>query len=139
MKRPRRNQAVSCAASSDVAGALSDPGAWLRRSARHPPDTRRATREVSKLRKDRLGQTRREGRTAIRLRVGDPDLVESLSEFLRKRECAVEHLGAETLAVGLPHDLHAEQAHLELDLYLRVWQSLHDWTPVEYVDVPPAP
>ena len=70
----------------------------------------------------------------VRLRLGDADLAESLSGFLRRRECAVEQLDENTLAVSLPHELHAEQARLELDLYLRVWQSLHRWTPVEYVD-----
>jgi hypothetical protein len=40
------------------------------------------------------------------------------------------------LEVDLPHELHAEQARLELDLYLRVWQSLHDWASVEYVVTP---
>jgi hypothetical protein len=44
-----------------------------------------------------------------------------------------------TLDTGLPetefpHELHAEQARLELDLYLRVWQSLHEWSAVEYVE-----
>jgi hypothetical protein len=38
---------------------------------------------------------------------------------------------AETLEVDLPHELHAEQARLELDLYLRVWQSLHEWSAVD--------
>jgi hypothetical protein len=72
----------------------------------------------------------------VRLRLGDPDLIESLSEFLERRECAVDRLEADTLDVALPHELHPEQASLELDLYLRVWQSLHDWSPVEYLDGP---
>jgi hypothetical protein len=70
----------------------------------------------------------------VRLRLGDPALVESLSDFLQRRECAVVRLDAETLEVSLPHELHHQQARLELDLYLRVWQSLHRWSPVEYVD-----
>jgi hypothetical protein len=51
-----------------------------------------------------------------------------------RRECAVIEIDAETLEVELPHELHAEQARLELDLYLRVWQSLHDWPAVEHVE-----
>jgi hypothetical protein len=47
---------------------------------------------------------------------------------------AVIEIDAETLEVELPHELHAEQARLELDLYLRVWQSLHEWSSVEYVE-----
>jgi hypothetical protein len=40
------------------------------------------------------------------------------------------------LEVELPHEVHAQQARLELDLYLRVWQSIHDWSPVEYIETP---
>jgi hypothetical protein len=74
----------------------------------------------------------------VRLRLGDPDLVENLSGFLQRRECTVEQVDADTLKVSLPHELHAEQARLELDLYVRVWQSLHGWVRVEYVDKPTA-
>jgi hypothetical protein len=70
----------------------------------------------------------------VRLRLSDPELAQSLRDFLERRECAVEEVDAETLDVGLPHGLHARQARLELDLYLRVWQSLNDWSRVEYID-----
>jgi hypothetical protein len=73
----------------------------------------------------------------VRLRLGDPDLAASLSDFLRRRDCAVDAVDNETLDVSLPHELHEEQARLELDLYLRVWQSLHRWTPVNYVEDDP--
>ncbi len=33
--------------------------------------------------------------------------------------------------VALPHELDEKQAWMELDLYLRVWQSLHPGTRVE--------
>jgi IS5 family transposase len=69
----------------------------------------------------------------VRLRLSDPELADSLGDFLQRRECAVVQLEADILDVSLPHELHAAQARLELDLYLRVWQSLHKWTPVEYV------
>ena len=69
----------------------------------------------------------------VRLRLSDPELADSLRDFLERRECAVVQLEADILDVSLPHELHAAQARLELDLYLRVWQSLHEWTPVEYV------
>ena len=65
-------------------------------------------------------------------RLSDPELAESLRDFLERRECAVVQLQADTCEVSLPHELHAEQARLELDLYLRVWQALHHWAPVEY-------
>jgi hypothetical protein len=70
----------------------------------------------------------------VRLRLGDPDLVESLSDFLRRRECAVEQTDKETIEIALPQELHDEQARMELDLYLRVWQSLHGWTRVDVLD-----
>ena len=55
-------------------------------------------------------------------------------DFLQRRECDVIQFDAETLEVELPHELHPQQARLELDLYLRVWQPLHEWPPVDYVD-----
>jgi hypothetical protein len=72
----------------------------------------------------------------VRLRLSDPELAESLRVFLERRECAVLQLQADTLDVTLPHELSTEQSRLELDLYLRVWQSLHDWASVEYVATP---
>jgi hypothetical protein len=57
-----------------------------------------------------------------------------LREFLERRECAVVQVESDMLEVELPHELHTEQARLELDLYLRVWQSLHGWSSVEHVD-----
>jgi hypothetical protein len=68
------------------------------------------------------------------VRLSDPGLAESLREFLERRECVVVQVDVETLDVSLPHEIHAEQARLELDLYLRVWQSLHGWSRVEYPD-----
>jgi hypothetical protein len=69
----------------------------------------------------------------VRLRLSDPELAESLRTFLERPECVVVQVDAETLEVELPHELHPREAELELDLYLRVWQSLHNWSPVEYV------
>jgi hypothetical protein len=69
----------------------------------------------------------------VRLRLSDPELAESLRDFLERRECAVVQIDADTLEVELPHEHHADRARLELDLYLRVWQSLHHWSQVEYV------
>ena len=70
----------------------------------------------------------------VRLRLRDPDLVESLSDFLRRRECAVEQIDEETIEIVLRLELPDEQARMELDLYLRVWQSLHGWARVDIVD-----
>lgn len=69
----------------------------------------------------------------VKLRLRDPELADSLRDFLERRECAVGQLHADTLEVSLPHELHADLARLELDLYLRVWQALHDCPSVDYV------
>jgi len=62
----------------------------------------------------------------VTLRLTDPDERDALSAFLEKHECQVEELADDLLCVGLPHELHEQQARLEVDLYLRVWESLHD-------------
>jgi hypothetical protein len=72
----------------------------------------------------------------VRLRLSDPERADSLRDFLERRECAVVQLDRDTLEVNLPHEIHAEQARRELDLYLRVWQSLHRWSQVDYLDTP---
>ena len=71
---------------------------------------------------------------SVRLRLADPALVADLLDFLERRGCAGEREGEDTIDVELPHDLNDEQGRLELDLYLRVWQSLHGWTRVDEVD-----
>jgi hypothetical protein len=62
----------------------------------------------------------------VTLRLSDPGEKHALRAFLEKRECHVQELAGDLLRVGLPHELHDEQARLEVDLYLRVWESLHD-------------
>jgi hypothetical protein len=71
---------------------------------------------------------------SVRLQLENPALLENLLGFLRKRGCAGERVTEDTIEVELPHELHLEQARVELDLYLRVWQSLHGWTRVDVVD-----
>jgi len=62
----------------------------------------------------------------VTLRLSNPVERDALRAFLEKRECDVEELANDLLGVGLPHELHDEQVRLEVDLYLRVWESLHD-------------
>jgi hypothetical protein len=68
----------------------------------------------------------------VTLRLSDPGELDALRAFLEKRECRVQLLAPDLLYVGLPHELHDQQARMEVDLYLRVWESLHD-TRVEIV------
>jgi hypothetical protein len=70
---------------------------------------------------------------AVILRLSDAELATNLRNFLERRQCAVVQLQAESFEVTLPHELDAEEARRELDLYLRVWQSLHDWPSIEFV------
>jgi hypothetical protein len=62
----------------------------------------------------------------VMLRLTDPGERDALRAFLERRECRVEEMAPDLLCVGLPHELHDQQARLELELYLRVWESLHD-------------
>ena len=71
---------------------------------------------------------------SVRLRLDEPALVDNLLDFLARRGCAGERDTHDTIEVELPDDLPVEQGRLELDLYLRVWQSLHGWTRVDVVE-----
>jgi hypothetical protein len=62
----------------------------------------------------------------VTLRLSAPGERDALRAFLEKRECRVEELAPDLLRVQLPHELHDQQARLEIELYLRVWESLHD-------------
>jgi hypothetical protein len=68
----------------------------------------------------------------VRLELREPSLAEDLADFLRRRECATDHVAA-VLEVELPHELNDEAARLELDLLLRVWEALHDGAGVDVV------
>lgn len=70
----------------------------------------------------------------VRLRFGDPTLVESVSDFPRLRECAVEEVGEGTVEISPPHTLHGLQARMELDLYLHVRVAQPWRAPVEAVE-----
>ena len=69
----------------------------------------------------------------MELQLSDPELVGTLVDFLERRECVVERLGPDTIGVELPATLRPEQGRMELDLYLRVWQSLHPGVRVKLV------
>jgi len=61
----------------------------------------------------------------ITLRLTAPAERDALKAYLEKRECRVEEVADDMLRVDLPHELHDEQAQMEMDVYLRVWESLH--------------
>jgi hypothetical protein len=62
----------------------------------------------------------------VTLRLSAPSERDALRAFLEKRECRVDELAPDLLRVQLPHELQDQQARLEIDLYRRVWESLHD-------------
>jgi hypothetical protein len=64
-------------------------------------------------------------RMTIRLQLSDPDLADALARFLSQRECPAEAAEDGTVNVELAHALHDEQARMEVELYVRVWQALH--------------
>ena len=60
----------------------------------------------------------------VRLRLSKPDLLEDLLLFLERRGCPARQLDVDLIEVEVPHAIHAEQARMELDLYLNVWKKL---------------
>ncbi|CAN5306566.1 hypothetical protein BH18ACT14_BH18ACT14_04370 [soil metagenome] len=60
----------------------------------------------------------------VRLRLSDPDLLDDLRLYLERRGCPSTRLDVDLLEVEIPHAHHAEQARMELDLYLYVWKKL---------------
>jgi len=68
----------------------------------------------------------------VRPRLSNQELADDLLEFLRRRECSGERIeGGKLLEVSLPHELHENQARMELDLLLRVWQTMHPGTRIK--------
>jgi hypothetical protein len=61
----------------------------------------------------------------ILLRPQEEGLSTALALFLTRQDCPATVVGSETVAVELPHTLHGEQARMEVDLYIRLWQALH--------------
>ena len=49
----------------------------------------------------------------------------ALALFLSRQGCPATIVGPETVEVELPHAFHREQARMEVDLYIRLWQALH--------------
>jgi hypothetical protein len=61
----------------------------------------------------------------ILLRPQEPRLSTALALFLSRQGCSATVVGAETVQVALPDELHGEQARMEVDLYIPLWQALH--------------
>jgi hypothetical protein len=71
--------------------------------------------------------------TALHLRPRERELAPALAFFLRRQGCAAELRQDGTVLVELPHQLHEQQAGMELELYVRLWEVLHG-TRIEVLD-----
>jgi hypothetical protein len=60
-------------------------------------------------------------------------LAPALAFFLRRQGCAGELRQDGTVLVELPHQLYEQQAGMELELYVRLWEVLHG-TRIEVLD-----
>jgi hypothetical protein len=61
----------------------------------------------------------------VRIQVSDAALTDELVGFFQRRHCRVERVARDVIEVDVDPVLGPSQAQLELDLLLRVWQSLH--------------
>ncbi len=61
----------------------------------------------------------------MRIQLSEATLTDELADFFRRRECRVARVERDVIEVEAHPTLGPEQARLELDLLLRVWQSLH--------------
>jgi len=61
----------------------------------------------------------------LRIQLSEATLTDELADFFRRRECQVERVERDVIEVEAHPTLGPKQARLELDLLLRVWQSLH--------------
>jgi hypothetical protein len=64
----------------------------------------------------------------IRLRLSEPRVAEDLATFLSRHDCRAKVAADGTVLVELPHVLHRDQARMELELYIRLWQALRSVT-----------
>lgn len=65
----------------------------------------------------------------------NPDAREELLEFLRRADCEARADGDGAVIVEVP-DAGDEQAHLEVDLYLKAWQASHPDVEANLLKIP---
>ena len=67
----------------------------------------------------------------MKIRINDPSLVDELVHHLRRSGCEAEaadvqaHGDGAMVEVGVPGALDDEQARMEIELYVRVWEATH--------------
>jgi hypothetical protein len=62
---------------------------------------------------------------AFRVQPVERELAPALAHYLRRQGCSTELTREGAIIVTPPHELHDEQAELELRLYVRLWEVLH--------------
>lgn len=72
----------------------------------------------------------------MRVQLADPTLVAELLSFLERVRCVVRKLRSDVIEVALPEAGSADQARLELELYLLAWRALHPNADASVVSAP---
>lgn len=70
---------------------------------------------------------------AMRIRVSDPALLDSLQRYLRAADCVAERAGADALDVAVPRAPSDDQARREVDIYIRAWQAMNPGARAELI------
>lgn len=76
----------------------------------------------------------------MHVRLSDPRLTEEFLGFLRRADCIADvgdveaHAEGISVSVDVPQAYDADQARMEVALYLRVWEAVHPGTGAELLD-----
>ena len=74
------------------------------------------------------------------VRLSDPGLADEFIGYLRRADCVAEvgdvaaHAEGIAVEVEVPQAYDAEQARIEVALYLRVWEAVHPGSGAELLD-----
>jgi hypothetical protein len=69
----------------------------------------------------------------VLIRVANPSSIQGLVDFLASRGCIAERTGELELDVFCLSSTRHDQAAMELDLYLQLWNALHPENAAELV------
>ncbi len=76
----------------------------------------------------------------MHVRLSDPRLTQDFLGFLRRADCVADvgdvaaHAEGIAVSVDVPQAYDANQARLEVALYLRVWEAVHPGSGAELLD-----
>ena len=81
-----------------------------------------------------------ESEREMQVRLSDPTLAEEFLGFLRRADCIADvgdveaHAEGIAVKVDVPKAYDRDQAHMEVALYLRVWEAMHPGSGAELLD-----